>query len=684
MIPYNSRRLPRFSRLFLMVLLTVSSFAQALECEWRYINQWNGGATAELHASNNTSSAITLGSFTAGFSAGVSIQQAWNAAITGSNPYTFTPYEWNADLQPGGSMYVGMQITLPAGEPAEDHIPVLGGECSTGSDPNEPLGSLGISTVEKALVGSTKNLMVSVSHPSTMPSRPSLNVAPYTTFSLSSSTGSSGSGSGYIMGYEYRVSYDNPGTYLWKTESSGLNLSAEKTVEVFSESARPSVNYSVPAAIYASQSFAFTLVGEDTESLASLTLTPPTDSEFILQTSDRQSDTLWTDVYTGALPEGVHEFFISAKDPDGFLDNKRVSVEVLAAEGGDSNTPPMVEITSAPNSTENETVVFRATITDTESNIVNATMVIYQMVDGERTNPVELVNRDYEGTGEENLAASWGSFMVGEMVIEVVATDAEGERSLDQVGFTVVEDAGGSIRIGTNTAVLAGDVTSVTVSASHPTRVPYSPSLSVEPESTISVSSSSSSGGGSGGYTTAKTFGVTYDYPGTYLLTATSAGIEAAELLVEVFPLSAIPSATIEVPEVIYANEEFILTALAEDGAGLAVISLTAPDGVELSLQSSDRATDTYWVDTYTASLPEGAYSFRLFVRDTDNFTHTITKIVTVEAQEEEPPEGVLWCDWFGYEVIICDDHSLTGFHWLNNASCVGYQTCGESRIFTQ
>jgi len=149
MIPYNSRRLPRFSRLFLMVLLTVSSFAQALECEWRYINQWNGGATAELHASNNTSSAITLGSFTAGFSAGVSIQQAWNAAITGSNPYTFTPYEWNADLQPGGSMYVGMQITLPAGEPAEDHIPVLGGECSTGSDPNEPLGSLGISTVEK-------------------------------------------------------------------------------------------------------------------------------------------------------------------------------------------------------------------------------------------------------------------------------------------------------------------------------------------------------------------------------------------------------------------------------------------------------------------------------------------------------------------------------------------------------
>jgi len=665
-------------RWFALPILLFANLAQAVECEWQYTNQWNGGATAELHATNNSDSIVNLNELTAEFAGGATVQNAWNASVSGSNPYTFTPYAWNRQLQPGGSMYVGMQITLPSGSGADDHIPQLGGDCA---DEQVPEGSLGLYGKDKILAGSTDRINVTISHPSRPPGRPSLSVSPYVSTSYMSSTGSSGGGSGYIMGYDYLASYDIPGTYLWRAEYEPFNLVTERLVEVFPADAQPTVSYQVPDLIYAGEPFSFTVIGEDTERLESLTLTPGSDAEFTLQSTDHQSNTLWTDIYTGALPQGEHLFYIEAEDPDGFSLRKRVTVNVLPAVG--VNTPPVVDIYWAKDATANETVSFSATIKDTENNIVNASMTIYQIVNGERTNPQERTNEDYQGAGNEILSASWSTSTAGEYELEAIAIDAEGERGVDVASFTVIEDVGGRVSITATAKVIVDERQQVSVSASHPTRPPYGPGLSAEPEATIEWINSGSSGGMDGGYMQGQTFLITYDYPGTYLLTASSPGIEPAETTVEVLPESARPTASIEVPEEIYENEEFTVTVIAEDTEALAGIWLTSPSSGEFTLQSSDRSSDTYWVETYTGTLTEGTYSFNVLVEDSDDFIQRVYQDVEVKAVEVEPPEE-LWCDWYGYAVPVCENQSLTDFQWIDNALCIGYSTCGDSRLFTQ
>ncbi|WP_028876155.1 cellulose binding domain-containing protein [Teredinibacter turnerae] len=678
----TSRYLPRINSIFkwfTLPTLLLTSFAQAVECEWQYISQWNGGATAEIQATNNSDAVVDLDHFTAEFPGGVTVQHVWNASVSGSNPYTFIPSDWNAQLQPGAGMVVGMQVSTPSGVPASENIPVLGGDCS---DQPVPEGSLSIAAKDKVLAGSADDITVTLVTPSLPSSQPLLSVSPYAEYSYMSSTGGSNDAR-YIMGYYYRVSYDNPGTYLWRAEYEQSELVAEHSVEVFPVTARPTVSYQMPELIYAGQPFSLTIIGEDTELLESLTLTPPSGFEFSLQSSDRQSDTLWRDVYIGELPAGEHLIYIEAEDPDGFFQKKQVTVNVLPF-GGD-NTPPVADIYFFADFTANDTVSFRAAITDAENNIANARMIIFQIVDGARVNPQEIINRDYDDTGDEILFASWATSMAGAYELEVIVTDADGERGVDTASFTVAEDEGGSISFSFSGSekVIVDTRQSVGVFAYHPTRIPYEHSLSIEPYARANRTSSSSSGGGGEGYTRIYFYEIAYDYPGTYLLTATSAGLDPVEKRVEVFPVSARPTARIEVPENIYENQEFTLTVIAEDTEALESVFLSYPSDIEFTLQSKDYSSDTYWVETYTGALNVGTYNFSVRVEDSDSFTWWVNRSVEVKPVVDEPPE-VLWCDWFGYDVPVCEDHSLTDFQWINDALCIGYQTCGESRIFSR
>ncbi|WP_045827227.1 cellulose binding domain-containing protein [Teredinibacter turnerae] len=676
----TSRYLPRINSIFkwfTLPTLLLTSFAQAVECEWQYVSQWNGGATAEIQATNNSDAVIDLDHFTAEFPGGVTVQHVWNASVSGSNPYTFIPSDWNAQLQPGAGMVVGMQVSIPNGVPASENIPVLGGDCA---DQPVPEGSLSIAAKDKVLAGSADDITVTLVTSSLPSSQPLLSVSPYAEYSYMSSTGGSND-AGYFMGYHYRVSYDNPGTYLWRAEYEQSELVAEHSVEVFPVTARPTVSYQMPELIYAGQPFSLTIIGEDTELLESLTLTPPSGAEFSLQSSDHQSDTLWRDVYVGELPEGEHLIFIEAEDPDGFFQKQQVTVNVLPSSS--ENTPPVVNIYLLGDMIANDTVMFRATISDAENNIANARMMIYQVVDGERINPQERINNDYNDIGEENLFASWRTSVAGAYELEVTATDSEGARGVDTGSFTVIEDVGGYISISASEKAIVDERQSIKVTAHHPTRQPYGPSLSIEPYATANWIASGSSGGGGAGYAIVKSYEIDYEYPGTYLLMATSPVLEQVEKRVEVFPASARPTASIEVPENIYENQEFTLTVIAEDTEALESITLSYPSGIEFTLQSKDHYSDTYWVETYTGALNVGTYNFSVRVRDSDDFAQRVYRSVEVKPVVDEPPE-VLWCDWFGYDVPVCEDHSLTDFQWINDALCIGYQTCGESRIFSR
>ena len=73
-------------------------------------NEWNSGFVAEARVTNVGTSAITQDwSIAFQFTDGSSVVNSWNGQISGSNPYTITPNDWNKVIEPGSATIFGMQ-----------------------------------------------------------------------------------------------------------------------------------------------------------------------------------------------------------------------------------------------------------------------------------------------------------------------------------------------------------------------------------------------------------------------------------------------------------------------------------------------------------------------------------------------------------------------------------------------
>jgi pectinesterase len=85
-------------------------------CSYTVTNNWGGGFTGEIKVTNNTSQ--TVNSWSVSWQeSGVSVTNAWNATLSGSNPYTATGLGWNSTLSPGASASFGFQANGTAGSP---------------------------------------------------------------------------------------------------------------------------------------------------------------------------------------------------------------------------------------------------------------------------------------------------------------------------------------------------------------------------------------------------------------------------------------------------------------------------------------------------------------------------------------------------------------------------------------
>ncbi len=113
------------SKLWLLgASLTVISSASWAACSYSVTNNWGSGFTGEIKVTNSTSQTVN-GWSVSWQESGAKVTNAWNATLSGSNPYTATALGWNASLAPGSSATFGFQANGTAGAPT-----VSGSLCS--------------------------------------------------------------------------------------------------------------------------------------------------------------------------------------------------------------------------------------------------------------------------------------------------------------------------------------------------------------------------------------------------------------------------------------------------------------------------------------------------------------------------------------------------------------------------
>ncbi len=122
--PKNYLNILKYSALTTALLLASNQQALAT-CTYTVTNNWGGGFTGEIKVTNDT--AATVNNWSVSWQeANASVTNAWNATLSGSNPYSVTALSWNATLAPGASATFGFQANGTAGAPK-----VSGSLCGT-------------------------------------------------------------------------------------------------------------------------------------------------------------------------------------------------------------------------------------------------------------------------------------------------------------------------------------------------------------------------------------------------------------------------------------------------------------------------------------------------------------------------------------------------------------------------
>jgi hypothetical protein len=104
-----------------------SSVPAQNNCSYVINSQWGNGFTAAIRIKNTTSQTINGWSVNWQYTDGSKVTSLWNAALTGSNPYSAKNLSWNTNIQPGQTVEFGFQGSKPTGAAI---VPVVtGGVC---------------------------------------------------------------------------------------------------------------------------------------------------------------------------------------------------------------------------------------------------------------------------------------------------------------------------------------------------------------------------------------------------------------------------------------------------------------------------------------------------------------------------------------------------------------------------
>lgn len=134
-----------------LLVISQQSFAA---CTYKITNEWNSGLTGEITVTNNTSSPVSSWNVNWQYNTNV-ISSAWNATLSGTNPYTAASLSWNGNIQPGQSASFGFQVDKKNGS-AE--IPKINGSLC-----GSAISSVASSALSSSSVKSASSIAASVS-----------------------------------------------------------------------------------------------------------------------------------------------------------------------------------------------------------------------------------------------------------------------------------------------------------------------------------------------------------------------------------------------------------------------------------------------------------------------------------------------------------------------------------------
>ena len=108
----------------LLLVITSYANAQSATCVYSVSNDWGTGLTGAITITNN--STLAINGWTVGWTYAGSnrISNVWNAALSGTNPYSATALSWNSSIQPGQNISFGFQVDKKGGA---TEIPVVTG-----------------------------------------------------------------------------------------------------------------------------------------------------------------------------------------------------------------------------------------------------------------------------------------------------------------------------------------------------------------------------------------------------------------------------------------------------------------------------------------------------------------------------------------------------------------------------
>ncbi len=122
----------------MLLSLGIVGNSSAADCQFQINNEWNSGYTASVNITNNTGDTISGWLVQLNFIGGSNISSAWNANLSGNNPYSAEHKNYNGNISPGASTSFGFNVNKAVnGSPAE--IPELGGICVAGASPGAPI-----------------------------------------------------------------------------------------------------------------------------------------------------------------------------------------------------------------------------------------------------------------------------------------------------------------------------------------------------------------------------------------------------------------------------------------------------------------------------------------------------------------------------------------------------------------
>ncbi len=201
-----------FQRTFIAagVSLAMSSAAWA-GCTYTVTNNWGTGFTGEIKVTNDT--AATVNSWSVSWQeSGATITNAWNATLSGSNPYTATSLSWNGTLAPKASASFGFQANGTAGAPK-----VNGSLCGV-SNSSVAVSSTAVSSIPPSSKPASSSVISSSVKSSTQPSSVASSIAT----SAASSSVKSSVASSIKSSSSIASSVSNEGTWTFEENAVGF------------------------------------------------------------------------------------------------------------------------------------------------------------------------------------------------------------------------------------------------------------------------------------------------------------------------------------------------------------------------------------------------------------------------------------------------------------------------------